>query len=55
MLPEKFCERMQKLLGSEEAAMLFAQLEHGQRRQGLRVNTLKAGPDTLRQGLPFAL
>ena len=55
MLPEKFCERMQTLLGEKEADALLDQLAKGRRRQALRANTLKIQADALARELPFAL
>lgn len=52
-LPEKYCERMKRLLGDEYEAYLKS-LE-GPAACGLRVNRRKAAPEELVQAVPFSL
>jgi len=53
-LPGAFLNKMAGLLGSEYPAFLRA-LTEAQRSYGLRVNTLKVGPEDLRRRAPWAL
>lgn len=53
MLPEKFQERMQKLLGEEYPAFLHSYEK--ERQKALRLNTIKAEKETFLQKLPFSV
>lgn len=53
-LPERFEEKMKKILGDEEFSAYQASLEQS-RIFGLRVNTLKILPEELEQRLSFSL
>lgn len=53
MLPQKFTERMQDMLGNEYPAFLESYKED--RIQGLRVNTLKGTAEDFLKRAPFAL
>ncbi len=52
-LPEKYCERMKRLLGDEYEAYLKSLEEPA--ACGLRVNRRKAAPEELLQAVPFSL
>lgn len=52
-IPEKFKERMQKLLGSEYDEFMASY--DNKRAQGIRVNTLKTDIDSFKQICPFEL
>ena len=53
MLPEKFLERMQNMLGEEYPA--FLESLSGKRYRALRINPLKAEIQEAKEKLPFAL
>ena len=53
VLPEKFLEELEALLGEEQKAFLL-EMEKEPRR-GVRLNPLKCTEETLRRSLPFAL
>ena len=52
-LPEKYCERMKRLLGDEYEAYLKSLEEPA--ACGLRVNRRKAAPEEILQAVPFSL
>ena len=53
VLPEKFLEELEALLGEEQKAFLLEMEKEPQR--GVRLNPLKCTEETLRRSLPFAL